>query len=85
MDFHEKESFDKLVALTEENNKLLRKMWRATRVAGFMRLFYWVLVIGASIGAFYYLQPYIDQLMAVYSGLNDSIGSFQSLIGHTPR
>lgn len=85
MDFHDKESFDRLVKLTEENNKILHKMWRATRVAGLVRIFYWLLVIGVSIGAFYYLQPYIDQLMAVYGGIQDSVGSFQSLVGHTPQ
>lgn len=85
MDFHDKESFDRLVKLTEENNKLLHKMWRATRLAGFVRVFYWILVIGVSIGSFYYLQPYIDQLLKVYGGLNDSISSFQTLVGHVPK
>lgn len=80
MDFHDKDFFDRLMKLTEENNHLLHKMWRAARIGRAMRVLYWLVIIGISIGALYYIQPYIDQFLAVYTGAKDSIGTFQSLM-----
>lgn len=85
MDFHDKDFFDRLMTLTEENNKLLHKMWRAARLARVMRTLYWLVIIGLSIGAYYYVQPYLEQLLSVYTGLQDSVGSVQSLIGSFKR
>ena len=85
MDFHDKDFFDRMMTLTEENNELLHKMWRAARMASAMRTLYWLVIIGLSIGAYYYVQPYIEQLLSVYTGLQDSVGSVQSLIGSFKR
>ena len=71
MDFEEKELIKKTFALAEENNKILRKMQSSMRWGRAFRIFYWIVVIGISIGAFYYIQPYIDQLTSVYSGFSD--------------
>jgi hypothetical protein len=62
MDPESKQLLEKTYSLVEENNSLLRKMRRAQRIASFMRAFYWLVIIGISIGAFYFLQPYIDQV-----------------------
>jgi hypothetical protein len=69
MDFEEKELIRKTFHLAEENNKILRKMRASMQWSRAFRIFYWVIVIGVSIGAFYYIQPYIDQLVEAYSGL----------------
>lgn len=76
MDFEEKELIKKTFRLAEENNKILRKMRSSMRWSRAFRIVYWVIIIGAAIGAFYYIQPYIDQLVGVYSGL----GNLQNLI-----
>jgi len=81
MDFHDKDFFDRLMTLTEENNRLLHKMWRAARLARAARVVYWIILIGASIGAYYYIQPYIDQILSLFTGLQDSVGSLQNFIG----
>lgn len=71
MDFEEKELIKKTFRLAEENNKILRKMRSSMRWGRAFRILYWIIIIGATVGAFYYIQPYIDQLMGVYSGLGD--------------
>jgi hypothetical protein len=81
MDFHDKDFFDRLMTLTEENNRLLHKMWRAARVARAARVVYWVILIGVSIGAYYYIQPYIDQFLSMFGGLGETIKAFQTLVG----
>lgn len=70
MDFEEKELIRKTFSLAEENNRMLRKMRTSMRVGRIFRILYWIIVIGITIGAFYYIQPYIDQLMGVYSGIS---------------
>jgi TRAP-type C4-dicarboxylate transport system permease small subunit len=73
----EKELLKRAVALGEENNDILRAMQRSQRLATVMRIIYWVVIIGSTIGAFYLIQPYIDSLKGVYGGANDIINSYQ--------
>ena len=61
------------LVLAQENNKMLRKLRNSARLGNLMRLFYWLLVIGLSFGSYYLIQPYIDQLGHLYSGLNDGV------------
>lgn len=81
MDFHDKEFFERLMTITEENNHLLHKMVRGARIARIARITYWVIVLGISIGAYYYVQPYIDQITSVFGGFMDNISSFQQIMG----
>lgn len=46
--------------MTEENNKILISMRRTARFGVIMRCAYWAIIIGLSIGAFYFIQPYIN-------------------------
>jgi|CXWK01.1.fsa_nt_gi hypothetical protein len=81
MDFHDKEAFDRLVALTEDNNRLLHKLVRGARLARIARITYWLIIFGISIGAYYYFEPYINQMTDVFGGLLESINSFKELVG----
>ncbi|MES3032072.1 MAG: hypothetical protein V4699_02400 [Patescibacteria group bacterium] len=72
----ERELLNKCVSLTEDNNKMLLSIKRGMRWASITRAVYWLFIIGASVGAFYFLQPYIDQLKGVYSGASDVLSSF---------
>ncbi len=81
MDFRDKEFLDRLMALTEENNHLLHKMWRTARLARVVRIIYWIILLGISIGAYYYIQPYLEQFTAVFGSFMDSLGSLKELVG----
>jgi hypothetical protein len=68
--------------LAQENNKILHSLRRSMRLARIMSILYWALIIGSAVGAYYFIQPYIDQLMGVYgnaqSNLNNFGGMFQN-------
>ncbi|MFA6076846.1 MAG: hypothetical protein WC735_02100 [Candidatus Paceibacterota bacterium] len=64
----ERELLNRSVALAEENNKMLHSMRRSMRLASITRAIYWIFIIGSAVGAFYLLQPYVDQLKDVYGG-----------------
>ncbi len=63
----ERELLNKSVALAEENNSMLRSMRRGQRWANIVRAVYWIVIIGTAVGAFYFLQPYFDEVMRMYT------------------
>lgn len=70
------ERIEKLEKLTKENNKILRKLRNHMRAGTIMRLLYWLIIVGSMIGAYYYLQPFIEPLMETYDtliGLPDAV------------
>ena len=76
MDPEDKIKLERALALSEENNELLRKIHRSLKLSRWVRVLYWVILLGASIGAFYYLQPYIDQVLGTYGSLRGGIEGF---------
>ena len=64
---------NKCVNLAEDNNKMLHSMRRSMRLASFVRALYWVLIIGSAFGAYYFIQPYLDQILSVYGGSTSGI------------
>jgi hypothetical protein len=68
--------------LAEENNEILRSIRRSNRISIAMRLLYWVVIIGISLGAFYLIQPYIEAVTGAYqsiSGVTTTDGTTESL------
>lgn len=55
--------------LLSENNKLLHKLTRAQNWSTFFSVFRWMVVVGAALGAYYYLQPYLEQVIGLYKNL----------------
>ncbi|HEY4509098.1 MAG TPA: hypothetical protein VJC13_02330 [Candidatus Paceibacterota bacterium] len=79
----ERELLQKSVALAEENNNILRSIKRGMRWARIMSYIYWFFIIGSAVGAYYIIQPYLEQLMYAYSGAKSSIGDgsgFQAVL-----
>jgi hypothetical protein len=63
---------DVIKELTIENNKMLHSMQRRARIGLIWKLIYWGFIIGATIGAFYFIQPYIDSLQDAYTGVRNT-------------
>jgi hypothetical protein len=76
MDPQDKRILLRTLELAEENNEMIAKMWRSYRVGRAMRVLYWVIIIGVSIGALYFIQPYVDAVRDTYSGLSGDINEF---------
>lgn len=55
--------------MVSDNNRMLTKMRRAQRNAAFMRLLYWLVIIGLAIMAWYYIQPYLVSVTNEYNTL----------------
>ncbi len=80
MNPEEKELLQKVHDLSEENSRILHGIRRSHRWATIFRIFYWIIIIGVSVGAFYYIQPYIDSVMKAYKGIQTGINNVNSLV-----
>ncbi len=80
MDQESKQLLEEALTLSKENNQMLRSMRRSMRFARFMSFLYWVIIIGSAVGAYYYIQPYIDQLMGVYGGAKSNLDDVGKII-----
>jgi len=64
----EKELLEKTYELSKENNEILRSLRRRARFSTAWRIAYWVLIIGISLGAFYFIQPYVEMVRDLTNG-----------------
>ena len=76
MDPESQKLLEENLALSKENNEMLHSIRRSMRMARFMSILYWAFIIGSAVGAFYLIQPYIEQLKDVYSGANSVLEGF---------
>lgn len=78
----EKELLKRSVALGEENNDILRGMERSMRLSRFMNTLYWLVIIAAAVGGYYFLQPYIDQVKGLYDKAQSTLTSVDSHVSN---
>jgi len=70
--------FEKLLKLTEENNKMLRKIRRNQIFSSWTKAIYWIIILGALFGAYYFLQPYINSFNKNIQNLQNTINNISS-------
>lgn len=71
MDPELQELMEKNLEISEENNILLKKIWGSIQIGRLFKTIYWIFIIGATLGAYYYVQPYLVKLIEIYSSLGD--------------
>ena len=76
----ERDLLRKSVGLAEENNEILRSMQRSMRLGRIMTGIYWLFIIGSAVGAYYVVQPYLNQIRDLYDNAKSNFGSFNSLM-----
>ena len=54
--------------LSKENNVLLQKIHSIQRWAQITRVLYWLVIVGVSIGAFYFIKPFLGNITNLYTG-----------------
>ena len=79
-DLEQGDMLEKILKLTEENNILLVQMRRAARWATFFQALYWLIIIGLSIGAFYFVQPYINSLVGNIDAVQSQVDMFKEFV-----
>jgi len=85
MNPNEKELLEKTYEMAKENNHILKGIRRTNRWSTFFRIFYWIVIIGISVGAFYYIQPYINPILKAYSSLQSNISNIGSVVNKASK
>ena len=71
------EELEKLLSenleISRESLKILKGIRRANRLASAFKIFYWLVIIGSAIGAYYFLEPYIKQGLTVVSQVQEVV------------
>ncbi len=79
MDPDVKRLLEENLALSKENNELLKKVQRVQRWAQITRYVYWFIIIGFTFGAFYFVEPYLGSILNVYTGGTSNINSLKDV------
>lgn len=66
MDSELKKMVEESLELSRENNKILHSLRSSARWGRVFRIFYWVVIIGSMLGAYYYLQPFLKVITTQY-------------------
>ncbi len=66
------------LAVSRETLDIMKKMQRAQWWANFFRLIYWFLIIGISVGLYYYLKEPLQQVFGVYASFLDRFETLQA-------
>lgn len=78
MDELTKVEIRELLELTRENNELLRSANNRARWSVFFWVLRWAITLGLLVGAYYYIEPYVDIAKDTYqkaSGMLDGVPS----------
>lgn len=67
-DLQIKQLLEANLEISRENNEMLKKIRNAQKLAQIYRVVYWIVIIGASYGAYYFVQPYIGGILNIYGG-----------------
>lgn len=80
----ERDLLFKTYQMAEENNKMLRSLRNAQRWDRVIKYGYWFIIIAASFGAYYIIQPYLQAVAAPFvrtpGGDTQKISDIQELL-----
>ena len=76
----EKSLLERTYKLAEENNIILKAMRRSRRISTAVHIFYWVVIIGVSIGSYFAIQPLLNMLPNLIGAVQGDAQSAQSAL-----
>jgi uncharacterized membrane protein len=76
----EKEMLRKALELSQENNDMLHSIRRGMFWGRVIRIVYWAIIIGAAIGIFYYISPYLDSIINAYGNVKGDLRNFGNFL-----
>lgn len=75
MDDETRELIKKSVELGEANRQALDKILRYQKNVQIFAALKWVVIVLSAVGAFYYLQPFLEGLWSAYNSLIETFGT----------
>jgi len=72
MDQEVKHLLEENLELEKENNQLLRTVVKKMYWQTVLTVMKWVFVLAITFGAFYFIEPFLNQLYSIYGGVGQS-------------
>jgi len=76
----ERELLKRSVSLSEDNHRMLRSIRRSMHISSIVSILYWVIIIGSAVGAYYFVQPYVNQIINVYDGVKGNLNNLNTML-----
>ena len=76
----ENKKLEEVYELVKENNSMLKKVRRVQKNAMLIRVLYWFVIVAIALGAFYYIKPYMENLISVYTNTADTFNNLEQNI-----
>ena len=80
----EKELLEETARLVKENHKILKGIRRSARIDSFLRIIYWLIILGSAFGTYYFLQPYVNVIVKSYNGMQQNLQSVKDATAKLP-
>ena len=81
MDPESRKLLENTFQLAKENNRMLHKIRSVQKRAALWSFLRLLLIIGISVGAFYYIQPYTDKIANVYKVIQLDLNTIKAVTG----
>ena len=72
------EKLNRILALAEENHKMLRSMHRTQYVSNIFRALYWTLIIASLGGAYYFIKPILSSFTGNSGSISEQMKTLKS-------
>jgi hypothetical protein len=69
----ERDLLNQSIKIAEENNKILRSMRRGARFSSFLKMIWWVVILGLFISSYYLVKPYLEVIMKGYGEIQKGL------------
>lgn len=62
MNADERHMLEEILKITEQNNRILRRMRREVVLGRLFHILYWAIIIAVAVASYYYIKPYLGSL-----------------------
>ena len=73
-----REDVDRIQEMLEENTRMTRSLLNSYRLSSAISIIKWVIIIGFTLGAFYFIQPYLENILKLYGSINSLTGGVEN-------
>lgn len=71
--------YKNMYELLEDTNKRVKRLERHARMATIGSLLKWIVYIAIAVGSYYYIQPYIEKVAAMYNQIQNTSSDVEQL------
>lgn len=63
------EKLEKLEKMVTEDHRMIRSLYIRARITSILRIVYILILIGAAIGGYYFIEPYLKEVKEIYRSI----------------